>query len=191
MTEQQAVATATDGQTQAVTEGAGAQDDLDALLKEFETQDQTTKSETTTETKPDDLQEVVAYVRNQQQSEILEQSRKDLSEAARIVKGDLKIDDEIAEGYLHARANKDPRVAQAWAKRHENPSAYQKVLKSLGGDFAKKFADLPDQAATEDRAAVAAAVRGASTRTQEPAIDTKQLQGMNDAQFAAFKRSLG
>lgn len=188
MSEEQAVVEQTDEQAKPASEGAGAQDDLDSLLKEFEQPVQETKSDTKTETKPDGLEEVISFVREQKQAQLADSSRKALNEAVKTVKGDLKVDDELVEGFLHARASKDQRIAQAWVNRDKNPQAFASVLKTLGKELSGKFADMPDSQVTEDRAAVAAAVRGASTKASEsPPPDYSK---MSDAEFKRHKESL-
>jgi hypothetical protein len=193
MSTEQAVATATDAQGKPGTEEAGAQDGLDAALKEFDTA--TTQAETRTETtqtdtpKPEITQDDVAFVRAERAQRQREAFDRDISEAVKTLKGDLEVDDELAEGWLYAKAEKDARLRAAFAQRGQKPDAWKAVLKSLGNDFAKKFDNQTDRAATEDRDAVRLAVRGASTRPPEsPPVDVKALNAMSDAEFARHKR---
>lgn len=96
--------------------------------------------------------------------------RHDMDKTINEIRGDLDpdlVDDDLVESWLDAQARKDPRLARAWLERSNNPKAFDKVKAELGKSLARKFAKLPDRGATEDRAAVAAAVRGASTRTPE------------------------
>ena len=190
MSDQQAVVEQTDAQATPAVEGAGAQDDLDTLLKEFEGT-QETKSETKTETKPDTTtedREAIEWAKQQRVKTYLDETRSAINEAAKAVKGDLPVDDELAEGFLHAKAFKDERFKQAFINREKSPDAWSKVLKGMNAEFAKKFADMPDAQVSEDRAAVAAAVRGASTKASEPT--PPDFSKMSDAEFRKFKESL-
>lgn len=97
-------------------------------------------------------------------------TRQDINKAIGVVRGSLdpdKYDDALVEGYLNALATKDPRLAAAWQNRHNQPQAFQKILAAVGREFQKKHGTMPDRQATEDREAVTAAVRGASTKAPE------------------------
>ena len=85
------------------------------------------------------------------------------------------------EAWLDAQARSDPRLAAAWSQRHANPKQFQKVVTGLSQSFAKKYGKLPDKQATEDREAVTAAVRGASTRAPEG--KAPDYSGKSDAEF--------
>lgn len=89
--------------------------------------------------------------------------REDLSRLVKEVKGDSDFDDDIVEGWIDAQARRDPRLQRAWLEREANPKAFEQISKQLGKEFAKRTGKRPDPALTEDREAVAAAVRGAST----------------------------
>ncbi len=98
------------------------------------------------------------------------QFKRDMADTVKAVRGDLDpgvFDDVLVEAYLNAQAAQDPRLAKAWMDRAANPKQFEQVKTALSKNFAKKFSKMPDPAATEDRAAVSAAVRGASTRTPE------------------------
>lgn len=91
-------------------------------------------------------------------------------------------DDEILD-LLDARAKRDPRLANAWLDRSRNPQGWKKVQDGLARDFSKRFSRLPDPAATEDRAAVTAAVRGSSQRA--PEAKAPDYGKMSPAEFEA------
>ena len=83
------------------------------------------------------------------------------------VRGDLPkdvYDDDMVEGWLNALAIKDPRLTQAYLQREQNPRAWGKVKSELGKKLQDRFNKLPNREATDDREAVAQAVRGASTK---------------------------
>jgi hypothetical protein len=135
--------------------------DLDTLLAEFQTQ--------TTKVEPEPTPPA-----NQQQPNI-EQGRlsaienrlfqEDLNNAVKNIVGDLKVPTKFAKGWIDQMAREDMRIASAFTNRLTNPDAWAKVEKGLAREFAKEMKDFTsiDTQATEDRAVVAAAVRGAST----------------------------
>lgn len=90
--------------------------------------------------------------------------REDIGKLVKDVKGDLDIEDDLVEAWIDAQARKDARLQRAWLERDANPQAFQSIAKGLGREFAKRASKRIDPQATEDRAAVAAAVRGASTQ---------------------------
>lgn len=164
---------------------ADAQDvDIDAYLKEFEDAD-TPKSEPEQDTKIDQRVETLErQIANQQY-------RTDMDETIRSIRGDVDAEffsDDLVEGWLNAQANRDPRVGHAFMKRHENPVAYKKVVSALAGQFQKRFKELPDRNITEDREAVASAVRGASKPAPETDdFDTAEILKLAETNPTAFK----
>lgn len=148
----------------------GEDADLDTLLKEFETTTEPAKTqpeqkaEAATTTKADDgtsgrLQQVESFI-----------FRQDMDKTIKAVRGDIApeiADDDLVEAFIDAQARKNPALARAWTNRYANPKAFEKVVGALSKDFGKKFSQLPDRQATEDRSAVTAAVRGASTKAPE------------------------
>lgn len=144
-------------------------DDLDALLAEFSAG---TAQPAKTVTKPDTQTTTAATTAPDKRLDAIEerlrteQMQRDLAPVVSKIKAAMPaeiLDDAEVEDWLEGRARRDPRLAQAWQNRHQNPEAWGKVVDALGQQMAKKFAKVPDKGATEDRAAVTAAVRGAST----------------------------
>ena len=96
--------------------------------------------------------------------------RQDMDKTIKTVRGDIdsdRFDDGLVESWLDMRARKDPRLAAAWENRHRQPQAFQRIVAGLGREFQKQYGSMPDKQATEDREAVTAAVRGASTKAPE------------------------
>lgn len=169
--------------------GARQDDDLDALLSQY---DGGKKPEASANQKPEQkageggdeikvlAEQVRGFISEQQQLTF----RRDMDDTIKKVRGDLPaeiFDDKIVEAWMDAQARDDPRLAKAWSERHANPKQFQKVVDTLGRSFVKKYGKFPDRAATEDREAVTAAVRGASTKAPEgKAPDFKQ---MSDAEY--------
>jgi hypothetical protein len=200
MSETHAAATTTDAGATPPAEGTGAQiDPLEAALAEFNSETAKTDKPDTSSTPADkpkidvkQLHDDAAFIREERERLEKEAFGRVVADTVKAIKGDIEFDDELVEGWLSARAGKEPRIAAAFASRGKNPDGWKKVLDGLRADFAKKFADQPDRAATDDRNAVRQAMRGASsTRPPTPAVDNKALSKMNDAEFERFKAGLG
>jgi hypothetical protein len=172
-------------------------DDLDTLLKEFDQHEP--KPVVSSTTKPEPGQEpdlkalaqkfesVEGFVR--QQSAV--QYKQDMAKTVEAVRGDLPaeiFDDGMIESWLDGQARNDPRLAQAWMERNTNPKQFEKVKVALGKQLAQKFSKLPDRQVSEDRASVAAAVRGASTRA--PEAKAPNFAALSDNDFQAEKDKL-
>lgn len=182
MADEQTVAEKVKGQTEAVAQADaatdGAQgDDLDTILKQFETVEENPKPE---QTETDDI-DVKSFVRDQ----MTRQSRADLDSAVAKVKelSGLGVSDKIIKATLNGLAADDPRLTRAWQNRHNDPAAWTGVLKGVAKSLRSEFATTIDRDASEDRAAIEAAVRGASTKTPEP--DAPNFASMNDTQARA------
>lgn len=159
--------------TDARTEGA----DLDTLLKTYDEQTTTTPATPPTPAQAPaadpDLKALAGEV--QQMKGFVNEANKlrfqhDMNATVETIRGDLDpeiFDAALVKGWLNAQAEEDPRLAQAWLERHANPKHFEQVKAALAKNFAKKFSKMPDRQATEDREAVTAHMRGASTRTPE------------------------
>jgi hypothetical protein len=167
-------------------------DDLDSLLAEF---DQGTKKPDTVSspdpkpTLPDALAQDVQALKSQAQEWAQEKNKRAIAETVDDIRGDVPkevFDDEMVEAWLDAQARRDPRLAQAWLQREQNSQKWGKVKAELGRQLAKKAGSLPDRNATDDREAVAAAVRGASAKAAaEPAPN---FGAMTDAELRKYNR---
>ena len=173
----QPVVTETNAQPPAGAEGTNARNDdgdLDALLKVFETETKPpVKPTPEQQTNEPDLKALAGEVQ-QMRGFVNEahnlQFKRDMDDTVKTIRGELDpeiFDGPLIQGWLDAQAQQDQRLAKAWVDRHANPKQFEQVKTALAKNFAKKFSKLPDAAATEDRAAVTAALRGASTRAPE------------------------
>lgn len=195
MSEEQTTQAAVDETKAPAEQGAAetsAQDDvgLEALLAEFEG----SKSETPATAKPDTKVEAATDTDAKTRLDALERQiyeqkfQQDIAPVVQHIKGAIPdgvlTDAEILD-LLDAKAKRDPRLAAAWVDRSKNPQGWKKVQEGLARDFAKRFEKLPDKSATEDREAVTAAVRGASTKVPEG--KTPDYHRMTPAQFQAEK----
>lgn len=168
---------------------------LDELLADFgldsKSDEATNKQSETRSDVKDDLQDVVSYVRSEIETKQQERDSSDLASAVESVKGDLDIDPELVEGWLNARASKDKRLTQLWENRGSDPARWNKAVEALGRDFAKVMGSKPNSEISEDVEAVAAAVRGASTKNPEPTDDIPDnVEQMSGAEFEKWVKSL-
>lgn len=171
----QAVVEKPDAAATPAVEGTDARDtgdDLDALLQQFDT---AAKPEPATASKPEqkpgaelDPKKIAADVRAEIEAD--NRFKADVDKTVKAIRGEIDpeiADDRFVRAYLDAEAEADPRLAQAFRDRNTKPREFAKVTEQLAKRFAAKFSRLPDKAATEDREAVTAAVRGASNRAPE------------------------
>ena len=161
-----------------------APDELDKLLQQYAEESKpeaTTQPEQTGDANDHLLQRIDAL-----ESDLTRfKSGADMQDTIKAIRGELDeevFDDDLIEGWLDKQAQKDPRLTRAWANRHNDPKAFDKVKASLGQAFSQKFANMPNKEATEDREAVAAAVRGTSTKTPEG--KAPDYSGDSDQSFA-------
>jgi hypothetical protein len=173
----QAVVEKPDAAATPAVEGSDARDtgdDLETLLKQFDTNVQqdkpaaTSKPEQKPGTETIDPKKIADDVRAQIEAD--NRFKTDMSSTVKSVRGDLdadRYDDDMVADWIDRQAKNDPRLAQAWRERHSKPQEFAKVTSGLAKKFSDKFGKLPDKAATEDREAVTAAVRGASNRAPE------------------------
>lgn len=159
-------------------------DDLDALLAQFNQQTAPAKTEPVSPTPQTNQQQQPAPTQPDPMVLRMAQriEREDLNKLVKEVKGDLDFDDDLVEGWIDAQARKDPRLQKAWLERDTNPQGFQKIAKGLAQEFAKRTSKRVDPQLTEDRAAVAAAVRGASTQ-RAPETPPPNYSQQNNAEY--------
>lgn len=167
-------------------------DDLDTILKEFEERPEASKTAQPEKQADTTNDPAVANETVLEEAKFIRQQRfqKDMDATIEKVRGDLPkelFDGPLVQAWIDAQATKDPRLAQAWANRHADPKKFEQVVGALGKQFAR-YGKLPDKNATEDREAVTAAVRGASTKAPEG--KAPDYSRMTDAEFAAEKEKL-
>lgn len=201
----QAAASVADAGATPSTEATGAQDlgnDLEKFLSDYEEQtrpqpqqptqlQQPTTSESEMARKLADLE---AWKQQQEFASAQAREKADLDEATKTVKGEIAIPDAAVRGWLQELADKKPDMHRIWANRANDPRAAKAMLAAAAKEFAKSdLAKLAsgriDQDATDTRAAVAAAVRGASTAAPDKA--PSNLGSMTDAEFREYARQSG
>lgn len=193
MTEQTTQTVVDDADTQAKpgSEAEGARNDgptLDELLADFDKstsrQEPAKPAPAAETTQPDNalltrLQALEPVVQQFAQS----QFKQKITETIKDIRGDLDaetFDDEFVEAWLDGRARKDTRLQQAWLQKDANPRQWKRIQSELGREFKKKFDKMPDRQVTEDREAVVAAVRGASTKA--PPDQPVKMGNMSNAE---------
>lgn len=169
-------------------------DDLDTLLSQYD-QSAPKPSEpappATAAPAANDVKEASAEVLAARDEIRSERFQRDMNATISDVRGDLPADlydDDFIQSWIDAQAKKDSRLATAWVNRNTDPKNFAKVKAALGKEFAKRYNRIPDKQATEDREAVTAAVRGASTSA--PSGKAPDYSKMTDAQLAAEKARL-
>ncbi len=185
MTEQlQAVVDEAKGAAQPAPEADSAREgsDIDALLAQFD--QETQKPEISPpEPKPAKQDAEPDWAQALKQRLLQE----DILKVTAEVFADLDVPDWIQASWLDKVAREKPALQRAFLNRYNEPSAWNKIVKSLKPEAQKEFAKARkvDQEATADKEAVAAAVRGASTKVAaEPAPDFSK---MSDAELQKWK----
>lgn len=172
-------------------EGTGAQAqqtaDLDSILAEF---DQSTKPAPAPA--PAQAAAPPQVVDVEARKELAEMKfQQEIKPVLQRVRGDIPkeaLSDEEIQDLLDGRARREPRLKQAWIDRATNPAAWSKVEKALQQELQKKFSKLPDPGATEDREAVTAAVRGASSKSA-PDEKPPSWGSMTEGEFLQERRA--
>jgi hypothetical protein len=151
-------------------------DDLDALLAEFE--NGTAKPADPFGTSDDEIQLRTerARLHYQQQafnSEVethahqlaLEKHNADYNSLIKDLRGDLDenlFPDKLVRAWIDAEARENEDLQHAWMNRDQNARSWGQTKHQLQKQFHSYASRMPDPALTEDREAVAAAVRGSS-----------------------------
>lgn len=162
--------------------------DLDTLLAQYAEQTRTAPvSPTPTQSVTPDVNSLAAEVQSLKGA-VAEVNnfkfQRDMNEMVKDVRGDMDpevFDDDFVAAWVDAKARQDTRLQTAWLQKEANPGQFKKVKAELGKAFVKKFSRLPDRQVTEDREAVTAAVRGASTRAPESA--PINFKGMSNSEY--------
>ena len=164
-------------------------DDIETLLKQFESETRVVDSPPEPKSQDELLKKVTDQVRASIQQE--QASRAAVGELVKTVRGEVPesvFSDKEIEHWLAGQATDDPKLANAWQFRDKNPGAWKKIEAELSKKFNSKFQNLPDPVASADKEAVAAAVRGASTKV--PAEQPPDLGSMTNREFAEYTRKL-
>lgn len=119
--------------------------------------------------------------------------------AVKAIRGDFptsQYPDEMVAGWIENLARTNPKIQEAWVQRYSGVDGernYRRAVERLGQAFHKQFKSTQiDQTATDDRAAVAAAVRG-TARPPERENDAgyrRRVANMTDAEFNAERERM-
>jgi len=183
MSDEQAVIK-TDAEVEPSVEDNDAQD-LDALLREYDEGTQEPKQA------PSEEKELLEYLKQQRDADLVKQTQEDLNNAVTLVQEGLsdlpvKVSNRVVKGLLNEIAYEDQRLKTAFENRHKNPQAWNRIVKQVRKTVREDFS--VDKTLTDDRDAVASAVKSAST-TKE-ADETPNIGRMSDSEFLAYKSSL-
>ena len=140
-------------------------DDLDSLLAEFD--QSTARGPAASPPDPQQTQQTQPVISEDRVRRIEDRIfQDDLNSTIKNIVGDLKIPDRFAKGWIDQIARENPTVANAFLNRSSDPKAWKRIETALSKEISKDFKALTpvDEGATVDRAAVTAAVRGASTK---------------------------
>lgn len=191
MSEQQAVVDETRVAATPATGVDNAREDVDPLDQLLAEYDQGTKKPdpvTPPENKPtplpDDVVQTVRFLESEVRESRREKDERAISETVASIRGDVPTDvydDDMIRGWLEVQAVKDPRLAEAFKQKNQNPRGWERVKGELRKALAKKAGSQIDRGATDDRAAMTAAIRGASTRAS--ADPPPNLGRMTDAEL--------
>jgi hypothetical protein len=132
------------------------------------------------------------------QHQIQQQNKNDFDIAVNVGNQKLKdagyhVGDDYVERWLAAEANLNPRLRHAFDMRYESPAWTQHYEKLVDKAMYKLLASAKsqiDQNVTEDKYAVVAALKGASSSTAPPEGPVR-YGDLTDREFEAEKKKLG
>lgn len=165
-------------------EGAAQEDDLDALLNEFDSTTETSNEpdqNTEQQGLSDEDRQLLQSFRQEQESKAVDDTIKSIKEH---MPEDIGLSDKAFKRVVLGMASDDARIAEAYALRNTSPDAWAAVQKSIAKEIAKDYGNRPDSTATDTHNAIAAAVRSASTSSpSNETITEKDMNNMSDADF--------
>ena len=172
-------------------------DALDDLLKEYDSATQEAKP---TE-QPNESNELVGLLKRREEKDAANEAKeaerdveKGLTEAIDVIQdqlkgGPIRLSNKAIDDILNGMARRDDRLSKAFDNRSENPQAWNRILKSTAKAISEDNSIDPEL--TEDREAVANAVKSATTATEADDQHTHEsLSKMSDTEFEIWKSSL-
>lgn len=187
---------ATDDQSVTDSEaGADARDDddLDQLLSQYE-EEQPGASKSEPEAKPGteaDYSRLASEVEALKKQQHEERVAKEVDDLVDQIRGESEVSPRLVRGWLDQIARENPKLANAYFNPNAGTKERQKIQNGLAKEFHKEFSGSRiDPKATEDRAAVTAALRGASKQAPgDDDIDEAAVAKMTDAEFEAWSKT--
>ena len=121
-----------------------------------------------------------------QVAQLLErENRRDLnSVVAPKMKGDLDVDDDLALGYLFAKAAKDKDLEDKFQNRHENPGEWDKALDGVSTEFQEKMGTSKK---SDDGGLAAAANMARESKTPSDPFEGVDWNALSDTELAMKK----
>lgn len=174
------------------------QDDIDALLAEFERGDNASDDKAAAGSRRSAIEandrkaQFDRMVREHEEmrvSRAREETETNLKNTVAMMKGNERlknIDDAVLEGMFMRAAYRDPALDKAFVNQRSNPAAFKKLVAKLAEDFTKHLSF--DAATTGDREAVLDAVRGrTSTRESKDTDEEEALKRARGSREDFFK----
>lgn len=117
-------------------------------------------------------------------------SQADLDDLGKFLSEGTQASSTLAAAFAEETARRDPRLAQAFVNRRQNPAAWDKVKGSLKSKFQQEIGPPIDAQATESTNAMVAAVRGSETVAEQAADGPTddQIAKMSDADYRKYER---
>lgn len=169
--------------------GAQTEDDLESLLKEYDSPDASKKNKKD-DTPKELTKEDVEYIRQRKEIDVKESLTKDIQHAVKLTKGEVEAPDELVEGFLHHKVSNDPRMRKAWEERTAKPAEWDKILKAVSPEFFKTLDAYVEKRIQSSNGALASAVHSAKTVTTTGGkqYSLGELTRMPAHEFDAVKR---
>jgi len=186
---EQAVVETTEGQPEAGAEAADAQDNVEALLKEFDdsSPDKTEVNVESEKLSADEVREAVDFYRSQRSQNAIQEV---VDLAKPVFEGlGLNVSDKVVRAMMEDSARDNTPFLNAFANRSRNPEAFGKLVRAVAKDAAKEL-NPTDPNATADVNAMTAAVRASQTPASraDNAEYEQKIRSMSDAEFFAMKK---
>ena len=176
MTEDNTQAVVTDAPVSATpdTQVENAQgNDLASFLNEYEAASTRTPQPEPTPVTVDPVAELTAKVDSLVREKTQAKDSEDYNNVLKQLGEGHELPEEVVEGFLAKQVRANPKINDIFINRERNPDAWSKLQsalkKSYGSYVNDKFGKKVDPNVTEDTNAVAAALRGSSTRAPEHA----------------------
>ncbi len=129
-----------------------------------------------------ELDQVVSYMKKQQEKDEQAELNTDLASAVKIVKGDdLQLSDAAVNDVIFAKFSRDKRLLGIWNDRNSNPGQFQDALKAIGTDLRSE--PPVDSKLTEDRATMRAAVSGTTSAPEAKEFGDKEILDLPKVEF--------
>ena len=161
-------------------------DDLDALLSEFEA---STNKPPVSPPQPEAAAPKPSVIDDERLRRVEQRIfEEDIGKTLGNIFADVKgVSERLQRAFLDQMARENPVIGQKFLNKATNPQEWARVEKALAKEAAKEFrkSDI-DEHVTEDVAAAAAVVRGASTRP--PPDEQPDFSSMTNAELREWGR---